>query len=207
MHRGRARNWLRRPARRRTGILRMRKVVVINGARCLACKQCMIECAMAHSEASTLAEAMSSDAPPQPRVHIDPVGQFGMPLQCRHCDDAPCVAICPTGAIRRVSDGGSVLLDQESCIGCKFCVAVCPFGAIELSRDGAAMIKCDMCIERTEAGAPPACVAACPTGALQFREVDEWLGERRRRVAQQVLAASGRANKVGSNTQDRPETG
>ena len=185
----------------------MRKIIVVDEDRCLACKQCMIECAMAHSEARTLVEALSGDPPPQPRVHVEPVGQYGMPLQCRHCDDAPCVAICPTGAIHRVSDEGPVLLDQERCIGCKFCVVVCPFGAIELSRDGTALIKCDMCIERIEAGAPPACVAACPTGALQFREVDEWLAERRRRVAQQVLAASGRVNKVGGDRQDGPERG
>jgi len=183
----------------------MRKMIVVDEERCLACKQCMIECAMAHTEARTLVEALSSDTPPQPRVHVessptpqgDWPGHFGMPLQCRHCEgereNAPCMAVCPTEAIDRASDQGPVLLDQERCIGCKFCMLVCPFGVIDLSRDGKAMVKCDMCVERTETGQEPACVAGCPTGAMQFRDIDEWLTERRRRAAEQVSTAQDRA--------------
>jgi len=167
----------------------MAKMIVVNEQRCLGCRQCTIECAMAHTDARTLAEALSLQQPPQPRVHVEAVGASGMPLQCRHCEDAPCLAICPTGAISRPAEGGPVLLDAERCIGCKFCLLVCPFGVIELSRDGKAAIKCDQCFERTEAGEAPACVAGCPTGALEFRDVTEWLAERRR----QAVAAVARA--------------
>ena len=167
----------------------MAKIIVVNEQRCLACKQCVIECAMAHSEASSLAEALSAATLPQSRVHVEPLKPFGMPMQCRHCEDAVCVTVCPTGAIHRTSDDGPVLLDQDRCIGCKFCMIVCPFGVIDLSRDGKAMVKCDLCIERTEAGQEPACVAGCPTGALEFREVNEWLRERRRRTAERIAAA------------------
>jgi len=132
-----------------------------------------------------------------------PLEQFGIPLQCRHCEDAPCVAVCPTGAIHRVEDGGLVLLDTERCIGCKFCMLVCPFGVIDLSRDGRAVIKCDRCLERTEKGGEPACVAGCPTGALQFRDIEEWLAERRREAADRIIAAGARAGQDVENEDSR----
>ena len=164
----------------------MPKVIVVNEDRCLACNSCVIACAMAHTEAETLVEALSAATAPQPRVYVEPAGTFGVPLQCRHCEDPPCIAICPTGAIDRVSSDGPVLLDQDRCIGCKFCMLVCPFGVIALSRDGKAMIKCDLCVERTEAGELPACVAACPTGALKFVELDEHLRRRRREAVRRT---------------------
>ena len=168
----------------------MAKVIVVDEERCLGCKSCVIACAMAHSDAATLVEALQAEAPPQPRVHVEPAGKYGIPLQCRHCEDAPCLAACPTGAIYRGPNGETpVLMDRDRCIGCKICMLICPFGAIDISRDGRAMIKCDLCIERTEAGEEPACVAACPTGALRFIELDEHLRRRRREAVEKLLAA------------------
>jgi carbon-monoxide dehydrogenase iron sulfur subunit len=169
----------------------MPKMIVVNEGRCLGCRTCQLECALAHCEARTLVEAVRSGARPQARIHLEPMGEFALPLQCRHCEDAPCVMVCPTEAMHRPTETGPVLIDAEMCIGCKFCMLVCPFGVIDLSRDGKAMVKCDQCIERTEAGKEPACVAACPTGALEFREVEEWLRERRREAGAQLAAAQG----------------
>jgi len=145
---------------------------------------------MAHCGALALAEAVKSGARPQSRVHVEPVGQYGAPVQCHHCENAPCTAACPTGAITRESPDDPVLLDQGACIGCRYCMLVCPFGAISISATGKAMLKCDMCIERTEAGELPACVEACHTGALKFEEVNEWLSERRRRSVELLQAAT-----------------
>jgi len=167
----------------------MGKVILVHERRCLACKSCTIACAMAHSEAETLVEALAADSPPRARVHVEPLADHGVPLQCRHCDDAPCVAICPTGALGRTGPEQPVLLDKTLCIGCGFCLVACPFGVIERAPDGKAMIKCDLCFERTRAGQEPACVAACPTGALEFVEIDEAL-RRRRRQAVRRLAES-----------------
>jgi len=161
----------------------MAKVIVADEDRCLGCKSCEIAC------------AIGAERPPQSRVHVVPTETYGLPLQCRHCEDAPCMTICPTEAIHRVSEEGPVLLDQERCIGCRFCMLICPFGVIDLSRDGKAMIKCDLCIDRTEAGQEPACVAACPTGALQFRDIDEWLAERRREAAGRIAESRAEAEK------------
>ncbi len=176
----------------------MAKVIVVNESRCLACKSCEIACAMAHTEAETLVEAIRAERPPRARVHVEPLGDHGVPLQCRHCEDAPCIAICPTGAINRAGEGQPVLLDQDRCIGCKFCTIACPFGVIEVSPDGRAMIKCDLCVDRTRAGEPPACVAACPTGALEFVELDDYLRRRRREAIRRIgenLATAGAAAK------------
>lgn len=171
----------------------MAKMIAVDEQRCMGCKTCVLECAMAHTEAKDLAEALRSTTPPQPRVHVEPGGRFGIPLQCRHCEDAPCMTVCPTEAIRRPDEHGPVLIEQDRCIGCKFCLLVCPFGVIELSRDGKAMVKCDLCLERLQAGEEPACVAGCPTGALEFCEVDDWLRRRRQAAAAKITTASEQA--------------
>lgn len=167
----------------------MTKTIIPVPERCLGCKTCEIECALAHASDGTLAEALFSAALLQPRVRVEALGRFGMPMQCRHCDDAPCVAVCPTGALHRTPEAGLVLLDAEACIGCRLCLLVCPFGAIELSRSGRAVVKCDRCLERTGIGQEPACVAGCPTGALRFDEIAAYLRERRRQAAVRIASA------------------
>lgn len=166
----------------------MPKMIIVNERRCLGCRSCMLACAVAHSGADSLADAIRLPVAPQARVHVEAVGRFGLPIQCQHCEDAPCVTVCPTGAIRRRGESGPVLLDADRCIGCRFCVLACPFGVIELARDGKAVVKCDLCIERTEAGQEPACVSACPTGALRFEDVTEYVRRRRRMAAARLVA-------------------
>lgn len=173
----------------------MAKMIVVHEERCLACKTCVVQCALVHSDARDLAEAVRMTVPPQARIHVEPVGECAMPLQCRHCEDAPCVIVCPTQAIYRYDQAGPVLLDGARCIGCKFCLLACPFGVIDLTRDGKAAVKCDLCAARAGAAGEPACVASCPTGALEFVEADDFL-RRRRRQAAEHLAEVGRRGKV-----------
>ena len=168
----------------------MAKFIFVDEEKCLACKQCMVECALAHTHAANLVEALVSGEALEPRVHVEPVGHFGMPIQCNHCEDAPCINVCPTSAIFRSEEGGPVLLDRDRCIGCKSCILVCPFGVIDLSRSGKAVVKCDLCCERTAVGEEPACVVGCPTGALEFREMDDWLRARRREAVRRLAEAS-----------------
>lgn len=168
----------------------MAKMIVVNADRCLGCKQCVIECAMAHSPARTLVEALNCGVRPKPRLHVESFGDHAIPMQCHHCEDAPCLAICPTGAIHRPDEEGPVLIDPEQCIGCKYCLLACPFGVIELARDGKAVVKCDQCIERTAEGQEPACVAGCATGALQFMDLDDYARRRRREAIRRLAGQS-----------------
>jgi Fe-S-cluster-containing dehydrogenase component len=101
------------------------------------------------------------------------------PKSCLHCDNAPCVTVCPTGAsFKRVEDG-IVLVDADKCIGCKLCSWACPYGAREYDATDGVMKKCTLCVDRIynenldAAARVPACVAACPTGARSFGDLGD----------------------------------
>lgn len=183
----------------------MGKIIAVNIEKCLACRSCEIACALVHSKSKVLQEAVEESPKPQRMVTVEAAGEFAVPMQCRHCEDAPCITVCPTAAIHRHETNGPVLIEQDRCIGCKFCLIVCPFGVIDVSHDGKAVAKCDLCIERTEAGEEPACVASCPTGALQFCELTELLVERRRAAARRVSKEMAVSNKTTMETKDGPE--
>jgi len=91
--------------------------------------------------------------------------------RCNHCENAPCVSACPTGA-SFVADGGIVAVNHDKCIGCKACIVACPYEARYLHPDGT-VDKCSFCIHRVRAGKEPACVAVCPTTALTFGDLDD----------------------------------
>jgi anaerobic carbon-monoxide dehydrogenase iron sulfur subunit len=157
-------------------------VIVIDVEKCLACKTCELECAVAHSHAKDLADSMNESPRPSARVSVVGAEDFAFPLQCRHCEDAPCIKICPTKAIARLGDDQPVLIDQDKCIGCKWCVMVCPFGVIEMDDDRRVLIKCDLCTERLGEGELPACVAGCPTHAIQYKPLAEVVASRKKKA-------------------------
>ena len=148
------------------------KIIYIDPEKCLGCKSCELACAVAHSQSKNLLEAIGEEPRPAHRISVIASEDVVLPLQCRHCEEAPCVEVCPSGALTREKNG-IVFLDEKLCIGCQFCVIVCPFGVIETNKEGKAVIKCDLCRERLEEGEEPACVAACPTGSLKFVEAEE----------------------------------
>lgn len=96
------------------------------------------------------------------------------PKSCLHCDDAPCVTVCPTGASYKRADDGIVLVNESACIGCKLCSWACPYGAREFDSDAGVMKKCTLCIDRIyndnlgEAQRVPACVSTCPANARHY---------------------------------------
>jgi Fe-S-cluster-containing dehydrogenase component len=108
-------------------------------------------------------------------------------LLCNHCDNPPCVRVCPTQATFR-RDDGTVMMDYHRCIGCRYCMAACPFGArsfnwrdprpyikqIDLgypTRTRGVVEKCNFCEERLLLGKGPACVEACKNGAMIFGDL------------------------------------
>jgi len=91
--------------------------------------------------------------------------------RCNHCEDAPCVGACPTGA-SYVGEGGTVLVDREKCTGCKACIAACPYDARYVHPDGY-VDKCSFCLHRVERGDEPACVEVCPTSSFTFGDAND----------------------------------
>ena len=162
-------------------------VVFVDAEKCLACRSCELACAVAHSGSGSLSEAIRETPLPRPRVGVEGIGDISIPLQCRHCEDAPCARVCPTGAIEKSGGGAPVAVREELCIGCKFCVLVCPFGVIGIGHRGRAAVKCDLCAERLKEGKEPACVGACPTKALRFVPPEELARDRRMKVADELL--------------------
>jgi len=115
------------------------------------------------------------------------------PKSCLHCDDAPCVPVCPTGASYKRASDGIVLVDEALCIGCKLCSWACPYGAREFDDDAGVMKKCTLCIDRIynenleEVDRVPACVSTCPASARHFGD----LGDPDSEVSRLVAARGG----------------
>ena len=159
------------------------KEILIDIEKCMGCKSCEIACRIAHSISKNLFSAIFEKKLPQKRVYVENIDGFPVPVQCRHCEDAPCVMACMTGALYK--DGNSVTCYDESvCVGCFMCVMVCPFGIINRNRYEKKIVKCDRCPDRDI----PACVEACPTNALTFKDVGEFSFERRTKYLTEFLS-------------------
>ncbi len=119
------------------------------------------------------------------RVQTFEIGEFPntqtvhFPKSCLHCEEPPCVPVCPTGASYKREQDGIVLVDYDKCIGCKYCSWACPYGAREIDENQKVMKKCTLCVDRIydetlpEAERKPACVLACPTSARLFGDVND----------------------------------
>jgi len=149
------------------------RAVLIEVEKCVACKSCELACAKAHAGIEDIVAALLSETPLVSRVHVIALGERNVPIQCRHCADAPCVAACPTGALFKEDEAGRVLTDPEKCIGCMACVRVCPYGAVVWWKSGERIVKCDVCEGIIAEGEEPKCVTACPTKALSLVSVAE----------------------------------
>ncbi len=95
---------------------------------------------------------------------------FFVPKLCNHCENAPCVQVCPVGATFTTEDG-VVLVDEEYCIGCRYCIQACPYGARWMHPEKHVAAKCTFCYHRLDEGLVPACVEVCPTGARLFGQL------------------------------------
>ncbi|NAZ38010.1 4Fe-4S dicluster domain-containing protein [Rubellimicrobium sp. CFH 75288] len=131
-------------------------------------------------------ERLPEDGGPPQIVHF--------PRSCLHCEDAPCVTVCPTGASWKRAADGIVLVDEDRCMGCGLCAWACPYGAREMDPVAGVMKKCTLCADRLDdpalepADRIPACVRTCPTGARHFGD----LGDPESPVSQLVAERGGR---------------
>lgn len=112
------------------------------------------------------------------------------PKSCLHCDDAPCVTVCPTGASYKRAEDGIVLVNEDWCIGCGLCAWACPYGAREMDAAAGVMKKCTLCIDRIyndeipQQDRIPSCVRTCPTNARHFGDLADPQSDVSRLVAE-----------------------
>jgi len=152
----------------------MAKKIFINLGRCILCRACEVACEHVQGKS---------------RIRVfEYLEMMAVPFNCRHCEKAPCMEVCPTRALSRDGDG-AVVLNPLKCIGCMMCAVVCPFGIPELDEEEKIMMKCDMCRDRRLQGLVPACVAVCPTDALVFGDVEELMTTRKRMVVEKAIRA------------------
>ena len=134
--------------------------LVIDLNVCVGCHACVTSCKQWNTSgaAGPLADMEPYGADPNGtffnRVQTFEVGEFPntqtvhFPKCCLHCEDPPCVPVCPTGASYKRAEDGIVLVDYDKCIGCKYCTWACPYGARELDEKRKVMTKCTLCVDR-----------------------------------------------------------
>jgi Fe-S-cluster-containing dehydrogenase component len=179
--------------------------LVIDLDTCVGCHACAVNCkewnASGHSAPLTDFNPYGPGAEGVwfNRVHSYEVadGAAGrtvhFPRSCLHCEAPACVTVCPTGASYKRAEDGIVLVNPDTCIGCKLCSWACPYGAREFDEDAGVMKKCTLCIDRiyndnlAPADRVPACVSTCPANARHFGD----LGDPNSAVAKLVEARGG----------------
>lgn len=144
--------------------------MLIDLRKCVGCHACTVACQ--HENELPLAEKWSRV------LRVGPMGQYPnltsyfMPMPCMHCQEAPCVDGCPTGASFRREDG-IVLVNEDKCIGCKFCMVVCPYDVRHYREETGTVTKCKMCYERLEQGQVTRCVETCQLKARYVGDLDD----------------------------------
>jgi formate dehydrogenase iron-sulfur subunit len=120
---------------------------------------------------------------------------------CKHCTEAACLDVCPTGSLFR-TEFGTVVVQEDICNGCGYCVSACPYGVIDQRHGDGRVWKCTLCYDRISVGQEPACAKACPTDSIQFGPLDELRERADRRLAQMHEAGIGEARLYGHDPDD-----
>ena len=194
----------------------MAKAMLIDVSKCTGCRACQVACKAWNDLPGEVTNCLGYyDNPPDlspntwNRIAFYEIEREGgqvawlfRSIRCMHCTDAPCVRVCPTGALYK-DPLGFTAYDESKCNGCGYCTQFCPFHIPRL-KDATVwgkgkVAKCTFCQDRVVNGLIPACAQACPTGAIEFGERDELVAEGRARV--DTLKAKGydEANLYGKN--------
>ena len=173
----------------RKGIAGKKFVMVIDLARCKNVGACRTECNHAHQlnpGQNWIKVLEMKDA--------EATAPYWQPTTCMHCDEPPCVKVCPVDATFKRQDG-IVLIDSDRCVGCRFCMAACPYSTrvfnweepilteevaqsdysceMSMPQKLGTVSKCDFCPDMARKGELPHCVSACPNGVFFFGDLNE----------------------------------
>ncbi len=144
--------------------------MLIEQSRCINCKACMIACQAEnnvplHKHRNWIEESEVRGTYPN-------LGLDFTPNQCNHCDNPHCERVCPTGATF-INDDGIVLINYDSCIGCRFCMMACPYDARYVDKERGVVDKCTYCTQRIYQGREPACLETCPGKVRTFGDLND----------------------------------
>ncbi|WP_042698456.1 sulfate reduction electron transfer complex DsrMKJOP subunit DsrO [Azospirillum sp. B506] len=143
--------------------------MVVDVRKCVGCQACTVACIMENDvpENSFRTIVSTYEVTEQGRS-----GTYMLPRLCNHCEDPPCIPVCPTGATFQREDG-IVVVDNTVCVGCAYCVQACPYDARFINHETQTADKCTFCVHRVEAGLLPACVETCVGGARIFGDLKD----------------------------------
>ena len=143
---------------------------IVDVNKCTGCHACAMACQITNDLPTTQPwrEVRTFN-----ELHVPGVELLHLSLACNHCAEAPCMEQCPARAYHRDEKTGAVLIEADSCIGCRYCAWVCPYGAPRFDEERGVMTKCTFCVEKQHEGGEPACVTSCPTGALTWGELTD----------------------------------
>ena len=142
---------------------------------CVGCLACSVSCKVVNSvpignfwnKVLRIGPNPKGDGQQWPNVEM-----YFLPVQCQHCENPACVAVCPTEASHILEDG-TVQIDKEKCIGCQFCAMACPYGVRYLNEEECVVEKCTLCEQKIAQGELPQCVSQCGGRARYFGDLDQ----------------------------------
>lgn len=162
----------------------MRYGFVIDQTTCIGCHACTVAC---KEENGVALGSFRTWVKYIERGEFPSTRRYFSVLRCNHCDNAPCVTICPTSALYRRPDG-IVDFDKDVCIGCKSCMQACPYDALYIDPETQTAAKCHFCAHRVEKKLEPACVIVCPVQAILAGDLDDPASEVSQVIARQQVS-------------------
>ncbi len=142
-----------------------------------------------------------ASVPTAPEVTAEGIRWLMSSDVCKHCTEAACLDVCPTGALFR-TEFSTVVVQEDICNGCGYCVPACPYGVIDQRHGDGRAWKCTLCYDRLGVGQEPACAKACPTDSIQFGPLDELRQRADQRLAQMHSVGVGEARLYGRDPDD-----
>ncbi|MEL6821514.1 MAG: 4Fe-4S dicluster domain-containing protein [Calditrichota bacterium] len=168
---------------------------IIDNRKCIGCHACTVACKSEHDVPigvnRTWVKYIEKGQYPNTR-------RLFSVMRCNHCEDAPCVDICPTQALYTREDG-IVDFDNRRCIGCKSCMQACPYDALYIDPETHTAAKCNYCSHRTDIGLEPACVNVCPEHAIISGDMDNPNSE----ISQLLATEQVTARKIEKGTKPK----